>query len=84
MGLGNVKPYEEYRGVKIYVYEDMGTGEKGVQFDWYGRLQEAREEEYEKPTLENKLNSARGAIDLLLTMVAKGMVDETDGTFKKE
>lgn len=68
--------YETYRGINIYVYEDVETGKKGVQFDWYGRLQEAQEEEYEKPTLENKLQAARGVIDLLLTIKEKGMVDE--------
>jgi hypothetical protein len=84
MSMDDIKPYEDYRGIKIYVYEDVETAARGVQFDWYGRLQEAVEEEYESDTLENKLNAAHGAIDLLLTMVAKGAVDERDGTFKKD
>lgn len=68
--------YETHRGVNIYVLEDITTGEKSVQFDWYGRPQNASEEEYEAPTLENKLSGARSAIDLLLTLKEKGMVDE--------
>lgn len=67
--------YETYRGINIYVLEDVETHEKSVQFDWYGRPQFAQEEEYEVPTLENKLNGARGAIDLLLALKEQGHVD---------
>lgn len=68
--------YETYKGINIYVLEDVETTEKSVLFDWYGRMQTAQEEEYESPTLKNKLQAARGAIDLCLTLKEQGMVDE--------
>jgi hypothetical protein len=69
--------YEVYRGIPLFVYEDIEDSTSvGVQFDWYGRLQEAQEEEYEQPTLVNKLNAAHGAIDLLLAIKEQGMVNE--------
>ncbi len=68
--------YETYRDINIFVYEDVETGKKGVQFDWYGRMQEVQEEEYETPTLENKLNAARMAIDLCLTLKEQGKVND--------
>lgn len=69
-------PYEVYKGISLYVWEDMEDKTKfGVQFDWYGRLQEAQEEEYEEPTLVNKLNAARSTIDLLLMLREQGHID---------
>jgi len=57
--------YDVYKGIKIYVYEDVEDPSiKGVQFDWYGRLIEAETEEWETPTLANKLAAAHAAIDL--------------------
>ena len=76
--------YETYRGIKIYVLEDMETREKFIQFDWYGRVQDALEEEYEAPTLKNKLNGARRVIDLLFTMKEQGLIDENGYVLKKE
>lgn len=74
---GNMPPtYETYRGINIYLLEDVDTGKKSIQFDWYGRMQTAMEEEYETPTFENKLQAARSAIDLCLTLKEQGHVDE--------
>lgn len=70
------EPYEVYRGINIYVLEDVDIKEQFVQFDWYGRMQTAMEEEYEAPTLKNKLQAARSAIDLCLTLKEQGHVDE--------
>lgn len=72
----SVSPSEVYRGIKIYVWEDTENPVLGVDFDWYGRLQTAQEEEWENPTLENKLRAARGAIDLLIELERQGMVDD--------
>lgn len=84
--MNNLPIHETYKGINIYVYE--GPDGQGVEFDWYGRLQEAEVEEYEQPTFENKLKAARLAIDLLLAVKEEagstGMIIDDSGYLRSE
>lgn len=63
-------PYEVYKGIKLYVTED-----EQVFFDWYGRMQNVLEEEWEEPTLPNRLRATRNVIDMLRDLKEQGHVD---------
>jgi hypothetical protein len=78
-------PYEVYREVPIFLYQDEGMrpNHYGAMVKRYGRLEPAHVEDWQEPTLDNILVAARGLIDLLLTVQEQGHVGK-DGYLKTE
>ena len=70
----SVKPYEVYKGIPVYLYQEQRPDEWRASIEWYGRLANVDLEEREKPTRETVIQAAHRLINLLEDTRDNGLV----------